>query len=341
MTYEDVRRVYTFPETLFAMNMLQCYANGAVVFNAEHPFYCTGVNDKASWALKESILPAFRYITEKPAASRDAVAAEIKAGIFTSNKTYLPQNYAAGLYGNTSDTNILQYSGRYRVLPLFTNRVQESDVPAHIWNNKLYVSDFNGKTDAYKQGKLNPLYPEVSTGDAFVETLLGGNERWLVMNSSFNDNTNQTAGIIPATAAFASSMNFTLTPHTYLVVEQDTDSLSIDLNNFRTDKDELWVAGKSSNPDWTSYGTDWNGDNKLYVQEYMNYHIDNPKLDKRDTERYDLRDTVISLSVSNQPTLSIEFIGSGSTQHTYTESYVDGIYTLTITHNGRVKVTLT
>ena len=77
------------------------------------------------------------------------------------------------------------------------------------------------------------------------------------------------------------------------------------------------------------------------VQEYMNYHIDNPKLDKRDTERYDLRDTVISLSVSNQPTLSIEFIGSGSTQHTYTESYVDGIYTLTITHNGRVKVTLT
>lgn len=210
--------------------MLQCYANGAVVFNAEHPFYCTGVNDKASWALKESILPAFRYITEKPAASRDAVAAEIKAGIFTSNKTYLPQNYAAGLYGNTSDTNILQYSGRYRVLPLFTNRVQESDVPAHIWNNKLYVSDFNGKTDAYKQGKLNPLYPEVSTGDAFVETLLGGNERWLVMNSSFNDNTNQTAGIIPATAAFASSMNFTLTPHTYLVVEQDTDSLILKPN---------------------------------------------------------------------------------------------------------------
>ena len=65
------------------------------------------------------------------------------------------------------------------------------------------------------------------------------------------------------------------------------------------------------------------------------------QLPKRDTERYDLRDTVISLSVSNQPTLSIEFIGSGSTQHTYTESYVDGIYTLTITHNGRVKVTLT
>ena len=55
------------------MNMLQCYANGAVVFNAEHPFYCTGVNDKASWALKESILPAFRYITEKlPKSKRES-----------------------------------------------------------------------------------------------------------------------------------------------------------------------------------------------------------------------------------------------------------------------------
>ena len=39
--------------------------------------------------------------------------------------------------------------------------------------------------------------------------------------------------------------------------------------------------------------------------------------------------------------LSIEFIGNDSTQRTYTESYVDGIYNLTITHNGRVKVTLT
>ena len=37
----------------------------------------------------------------------------------------------------------------------------------------------------------------------------------------------------------------------------------------------------------------------------------------------------------------LEFIGNDSTQRTYTESYVDGIYTLTITHNGRVKVTLT
>lgn len=88
------------------MNMLQCYANGAVVFNAEHPFYCTGVDDKPSWVLKESILPAFRYIVQHPAADKNTVAAQIKAGIFT-NGGYLPQNYAAGLYGNHTDTNIL------------------------------------------------------------------------------------------------------------------------------------------------------------------------------------------------------------------------------------------
>ena len=47
-----------------------------------------------------------------------------------------------------------------------------------------------------------------------------------------------------------------------------------------------------------------------------------------------------TVSVSDQPALSIEFIENGSAQHPYIESYVAGIYTLTSTHIGRVKVTL-
>ena len=48
-----------------------------------------------------------------------------------------------------------------------------------------------------------------------------------------------------------------------------------------------------------------------------------------------------TVSVSDQPALSIKFNGNGSTQHPYIESYVAVIYTLTSTHIGRVKVTLT
>lgn len=334
-TYEDVRRVYTFPETLFAMNMLQSYVNGGTVFNAEHPFYCTGVYDEASWVLKESIIPTMRYMIANPAATRKQVKDEIKAVYHTDS--YLPTNFAEGLYGTAQDNNLLQTSGRYRTLPVLSSKL--SDAEASAFGRVLKSADLADKINI-----LNAQYPELSTGDAFVETLLGGGagqtgRRLLIMNSLFNENKNQSATLTPTDATFATSMGFTLTPHTYLIAHETADSIKIDLNNFRTDKDELWVPGESENPDWTSFGNDWNGDHKDYVQDYMKYHISNPKLDK---DR-DLRSTVITLHTGERPTAVVTRNG-GSTKLAddkfYTETYENGIYTLTITHNGQVNVTI-
>lgn len=334
-TYEDVRRVYTFPETLFAMNMLQSYVNGGTVFNAEHPFYCTGVYDEASWVLKESIIPTMRYMIANPAATREQVKDEIKAVYHTDS--YLPTNFAEGLYGTAQDNNLLQTNGRYRTLPVLSSKL--SDAEAAAFGRVLRSADLADKTNI-----LNELYPELSTGDAFVETLLGGKagqtgRRLLIMNSLFNENKNQSATLTPTDATFATSMGFTLTPHTYLIAHETADSIKIDLNNFRTDKDELWVPGESENPDWTSFGNDWNGDHKDYVQDYMKYHISNPKLDK---DR-DLRSTVITLHTEERPTAVVTRNG-GSTKladdNFYTETYENGVYTLTITHNGQVNVTI-
>lgn len=334
-TYEDVRRVYTFPETLFAMNMLQSYVNGGTVFNAEHPFYCTGVYDEASWVLKESIIPTMRYMIANPAATREQVKDEIKAVYHTDS--YLPTNFAEGLYGTAQDNNLLQTSGRYRTLPVLSSKL--SDAEASAFGRVLKSADLADKINI-----LNAQYLELSTGDAFVETLLGGGagqtgRRLLIMNSLFNENKNQSATLTPTDATFATSMGFTLTPHTYLIAHETADSIKIDLNNFRTDKDELWVPGESENPDWTSFGNDWNGDHKDYVQDYMKYHISNPKLDK---DR-DLRSTVITLHTEERPTAVVTRNG-GSTKladdNFYTETYENGIYTLTITHNGQVNVTI-
>lgn len=334
-TYEDVRRVYTFPETLFAMNMLQSYVNGGTVFNAEHPFYCTGVYDEASWVLKESIIPTMRYMIANPAATREQVKDEIKAVYHTDS--YLPTNFAEGLYGTAQDNNLLQTSGRYRTLPVLSSKLSAAEASA--FGRVLKSADLADKINI-----LNAQYPELSTGDAFVETLLGGGagqtgRRLLIMNSLFNENKNQSATLTPTDATFATSMGFTLTPHTYLIAHETADSIKIDLNNFRTDKDELWVPGESENPDWTSFGNDWNGDHKDYVQDYMKYHISNPKLDK---DR-DLRSTVITLHTGDRPTAVVTRNG-GSTKladdNFYTETYENGIYTLTITHNGQVNVTI-
>ena len=334
-TYEDVRRVYTFPETLFAMNMLQSYVNGGTVFNAEHPFYCTGVYDEASWVLKESIIPTMRYMIANPAATREQVKDEIKAVYHTDS--YLPTNFAEGLYGTAQDNNLLQTSGRYRTLPVLSSKLSAAEASA--FGRVLKSADLADKINI-----LNAQYLELSTGDAFVETLLGGGagqtgRRLLIMNSLFNENKNQSATLTPTDATFATSMGFTLTPHTYLIAHETADSIKIDLNNFRTDKDELWVPGESENPDWTSFGNDWNGDHKDYVQDYMKYHISNPKLDK---DR-DLRSTVITLHTGERPTAVVTRNG-GSTKladdNFYTETYENGVYTLTITHNGQVNVTI-
>lgn len=334
-TYEDVRRVYTFPETLFAMNMLQSYVNGGTVFNAEHPFYCTGVYDEASWVLKESIIPTMRYMIANPAATREQVKDEIKAVYHTDS--YLPTNFAEGLYGTAQDNNLLQTSGRYRTLPVLSSKLSAAEASA--FGRVLKSADLADKINI-----LNAQYLELSTGDAFVETLLGGGagqtgRRLLIMNSLFNENKNQSATLTPTDATFATSMGFTLTPHTYLIAHETADSIKIDLNNFRTDKDELWVPGESENPDWTSFGNDWNGDHMDYVQDYMKYHISNPKLDK---DR-DLRSTVITLHTGDRPTTVVTRNG-GSTKladdNFYTETYENGIYTLTITHNGQVNVTI-
>lgn len=334
-TYEDVRRVYTFPETLFAMNMLQSYVNGGTVFNAEHPFYCTGVYDEASWVLKESIIPTMRYMIANPAATREQVKDEIKAVYHTDS--YLPTNFAEGLYGTAQDNNLLQTSGRYRTLPVLSSKLSAAEASA--FGRVLKSADLADKINI-----LNAQYLELSTGDAFVETLLGGGagqtgRRLLIMNSLFNENKNQSATLTPTDATFATSMGFTLTPHTYLIAHETADSIKIDLNNFRTDKDELWVPGESENPDWTSFGNDWNGDHKDYVQDYMKYHISNPKLDK---DR-DLRRTVITLHTEERPTAVVTRNG-GSTKladdNFYTEAYENGVYTLTITHNGQVNVTI-
>lgn len=334
-TYEDVRRVYTFPETLFAMNMLQSYVNGGTVFNAEHPFYCTGVYDEASWVLKESIIPTMRYMIANPAATREQVKDEIKAVYHTDS--YLPTNFAEGLYGTAQDNNLLQTSGRYRTLPVLSSKLSAAEASA--FGRVLKSADLADKINI-----LNAQYPELSTGDAFVETLLGGGagqtgRRLLIMNSLFNENKNQSATLTPTDATFATSMGFTLTPHTYLIAHETADSIKIDLNNFRTDKDELWVPGESENPDWTSFGNDWNGDHKDYVQDYMKYHISNPKLDK---DR-DLRSTMITLHTGDRPTAVVTRNG-GSTKladdNFYTEAYENGVYTLTITHNGQVNVTI-
>ena len=69
------------------------------------------------------------------------------------------------------------------MLPIFTKYVKDADVPAHILNNKLSVSDFRSSAAATRE-RLKGLYREHYTGTAYAVELYGSESRWLVMNSS-------------------------------------------------------------------------------------------------------------------------------------------------------------
>ena len=324
---EEVRCPFQFPETMYSMNMLQTYANGGVVFNFEHPFYCTGVNDIPSHALTEAILPVMEYIIDNPAPTKKEVTEATKV-VFSSREGYMPSDFQYGLYGDENDGNLMQNSGRYNTIPIIHSRVDESVLER--FDAVIDLDDIQGMTTEEKTEWFNQYYPEISEGDAYVQRIhTEGNPRWLVFNSNDNQNVNQSAAVFTEGAA-SENISFELTPHTYLLAEQTEDGVEIALNNYRADKDEIWEDYDGD------YEDRWNGDWNNYCQEYMlaNY-LPNPKIDE-------LRPTVISFTLpagSEKPELEIT---GDEGQYEYTESYEKetGAYSLTVNHNGQVNISL-
>ncbi len=322
---EEVRCPFQFPETMYSINMLQTSANGGVVFNFEHPFYCTGVNDIPSHALTEAILPVMEYIIDHPAPTKEEVTEAAKV-VFSSREGYMPSDFQYGLYGDQYDGNLLQSSGRYNTIPIIYKNVDESILER--FDAVIDFSDIEGMTAEEKAEWFDQYYPAVSEGDAYVQRIFTeGNPRWLIFNSNDNQDIDQSASVF-MDGAVTGDINFKMTPHTYLLTEQTEDGVEIELNNYRADKDEIWDGYDGA------YEDRWNGDWNHYCEDYMlaNYLL-NPKDDE-------LRPTVISFTLpagSEKPALQIT---GEAGRYEYEESYDEetGAYILTVDHNGQVSL---
>lgn len=164
---EEVRCPFQFPETMYSINMLQTYANGGVVFNFEHPFYCTGVNDIPSHALTEAILPVMEYIIDHPAPTKETVTEAAKV-VFSSGEGYMPSDFQYGLYGDQYDGNLLQSSGRYNTIPIIYKNVDESILER--FDAVIDFSDIEGMTTEEKAEWFDQYYPAVSEKPALQIT---------------------------------------------------------------------------------------------------------------------------------------------------------------------------
>lgn len=223
----------------------------------------------------------------------------------------------------------LKKSGRYATIPTVATMDDAAafDIKVAQKSSNLYTSRW-ATTDA-KVTELNALYPEVSTGDMYVGRM---QNLLLAYNPYVNTDQNTTASV-PLQYNTCSSLSLDYPAHTFSVVTEQSDGISIYLNNYRTDKSSLWT--QYPNTSYTTGGVTY-GDNtaarmtQYTVQQYVkNTFIDNPVHNT-------LRLSVITITgCTAQPTYTLTDRSSHAVSSA-SASYAEGTWTLTVSHNGPV-----
>jgi hypothetical protein len=227
-----------------------------------------------------------------------------------------------GLYMMDGDgTNNLTWfkkSGRYFSIPeVYTNAPYEM---SFFQTNVLQTQITNRwPTIAAKTNELNTY------GFPAEYTAIGGpffaarrENRWFTYNPWVNSNI--TAGAsIPLQYNTCTNIALTYPPQTFAVITESNQSLQIYFNNYLTDKNALWVAT--------------NDNTYAYIQTNF---ITHPPDDTTNT----VRTTIFQVSgCTNAPAYTLADRGNHPAT-TNSSSFVNGVFTLTLTGNGPCDITV-
>ena len=221
----------------------------------------------------------------------------------------------------TANRTWLKKSGRYPAIPTVATMddAEGFEVVVAQKTSNLYSSRW--ATNDAKVTEFASLYPEISTGDMYVGRIQDGIYAY---NPYLNTNQTATADI-PLKYNSCTSLQLEYTPHTFSVINEKADGLQVYLNNYRTDKSSLWEQYPStSSSDGLARMT------QSSVQAYIkNTFIDNPIHNT-------LRQSVVKVTgCKSKPTYTWSDRGSHASS-TVSDTYADGVLTLTIQHNGPI-----
>lgn len=220
----------------------------------------------------------------------------------------------------------LKSSGRYATIPTLATIDDAGGfdiVVTQKGGGSAYGDRWQSSGD--KTAEFNAIYRQVSTGDMYVGR---DGSRLLCYNPYLN--TNRTAAAaIPLEYNSCAGVSLTFTPHTFCVISETRGGVDIYLNNYRTDKSLLWrqypgVSSEDGLPRMT----------QTSVQQYMrDTFIDSPA-------DGDMRQNVISIAgCTAKPSYSLADRGSHRASSA-TETFSGGTWTLTITHNGPLEISV-
>ena len=250
------------------------------------------------------------------------VAGRTKIGYATLSGTNTAADLYTGLYEMDGQRNLnrtwFKKTGRYPTIPeLFTDASEETSLLATYVTSSQYATRW--PTSQAKIDEFNALFPAEYTGDMFVARV---ENKWFSYNPYINTDLPASA-TIPLKYNSCSYLGLNYQPHTFAVVTESSNGLNVYLNNYRTDKSALWSSFPAGMGLFSA-----SMDNYL-LNSYIPSPVDTP-----------LRDTVLQVhGATVEPTFTL--IERGNHQpSTASATWENGIYTLTVRHNGPVDVTI-
>lgn len=321
------RQWLTEPEALVGIEAMMIYTNGGCVYNFEHPAYTYGVQNEQSPLYKNVIQEFFRYVIENPAPSKEEMLASTKAIVRGNLSSMGNGNFFVGL--NTEMAQSPTYTtGRYGNIPFVPSSISLSKLEEVFAGKDIEIveqGDSRISTLSNRQDFFNSLYAEEYQGDIFAKKV---DNTWYVANYKYNENVNQTAEnmemIIDDKKVKASAI---LEPHSYVVLQEKDNVVSVKVNNYRTNKDELWedattTSEAASLPEMTK-------------KEALSWVFSNYIHNTQDQERRETTITLIGWN-HNPEIKNIEGVDGNYSNPSVTYDEKTGTVQITVISNGYV-----
>ena len=327
ITFAEASDVYRYPASLGGIDILCDAVGGATVFSTEELNIFRLMRDKVEftetfWSV---VYPVFQRIINGAVPDKEEVVENVKVAYqFTSPEDLYMQEIESNLfvdtYGMTRQWHILwsggenskkwlPMTGRYYIIPSLTKYADANELlpGVDILNSSNYNDLFG--SEQKKRAYLNTRYLETYVGDATLYSIDG---LTYIFNNNEIINTVQTASYSLENSSLTLSTELDL--HTYMVLEDGSDGLKIDLVNLRLDSLDV-ATGKE--------------DEGQFTRQYLN----GGKMDREE----DFRTTKISLTgLEKMPEIKLSGINNPTAELEYDP--VTKTATLTIVSNGRVLV---
>lgn len=323
---EEARPVATEPEALLGIEMMSIYTNGGCVYNFEHPAYVYGSYNQNSPCFENVVAEFMRYAIKNPAPSKEEVLADTKTAFYGRLSTLKNAGNLLQKGVNWEDATLpTQTTGRYGLIPAVPEAVDEETVKAVFGDIEiLNQSSAQLANKDTKKAYFEEKYPQQYNGTAFGQLV---NDTWYLYNSNVNVDGTQNANL-PLEGE--KSVDVTMTPHTFVILDDQEGELQIKLNNYRVDKDSIWEG----------YGTTvtdrWDTDHNTKLQDWVrDEYIPNP-------DDNTFRDTTFELvGLKGEPEVNVTDGLKGQYQEPVVEYHAAaGTAMITVSGNGWVDLTI-